>query len=244
MRLKNSSRVGILEDIHHTAFRRVIYSTPILKVPTMLDLATIPKELLAARPAKEGKNVLSPICRLSFPNLFTAKAIGKNPKPEAKKKFSVSLLISPTCDISLLKKMASEAATAEWGDKVRDIKLNSPFLKAEEHKYEGYLPGWTLLRPSAESKPTVVELKSGALIRITDDDPEMVYPGRWATVSLNCFAYDVNGNKGIAFGLNNVMLLNHDDSLGGRMKAEDEFEAPEDAFNSAATGGSTVDDLF
>lgn len=212
----------------------------------MLDLATVNPKYLAARPAPEGKNILSPICRLSYPHLHTAKPVGKKGDANAKKKFSVSLLIPPTCDISLLKKAAEEAAVAEWGSKVREMRIKSPFLKAEEYKYEGYLPGWVLLRPSAESKPTVVEPKNGALIRIVEDDPEIVYPGRWATVSLNTFAYDTNGNKGISFGLNNVMLLNHDESLGGRMKAEDEFEAPEGDFSSAGgdSGKATVDSLF
>lgn len=208
-----------------------------------LDLTTIDKTLLAARPAKEGKNILTPICRLSFPNLFTAKSVGKNPKADAKKVYSASLLIPPTCDLTLLKKMASEAAQLEWGAKVAEIKLKTPFLKAEDHKYEGYLPGWTLLRPSAMNKPTVVELQNGSMVKLTEDDPESVYPGRWCQVSLNAFTYDVNGNKGVSFGLNNVLLLNHDDSIGGRMRAEDEFEAPAGDFGSAS-GGLTIDNLF
>lgn len=210
-----------------------------------LDMATVPKELMAARPAKEGKNLLSPICRLSFPNLFTAKVIGKNNKPDAKKKFSCSILIPPTVDIKLLKKAAGEAVMAEWGSKASGMKIKSPFLKAEEFKYEGYLPGWTVLRLTSDSKPTVVDAahSPGSLIKLTETDPEVDYPGRWCTVSLNCFTYDVNGNKGVSFGLNNVMLLNHDESLGGRMKAEDEFEAPEGAFASAA-GGNTGDDAI
>ncbi len=195
-----------------------------------LDLTTLDKKLLEARPAKEGKNLITPIARLSFPTLFTAKAAGKTPKEGDKKKFSCSLLIPPSADISKLKKMAQEAAQAKWGDKLKDIKIKSPFLKAEEYKYEGYLPGWVLIRASTETKPQVMEAQKGSMVRLTEDDPESVYPGRWCVATVNAYAYDVNGNKGITFGLNNVLLLNHDDSLGGRMKAEDEFEAPDGDF--------------
>lgn len=210
-----------------------------------IDLTTLPKEYMAARPAKEGKNILSPICRLSYPHLFKAKPIGKK-DAAGKLKFSVSLLIPPTADIKLLKKAAEEAAMGEWGSKVKEMRIKSPFLKAEDYKYEGYEPGWILIRPSAESKPTVLDAAQspGSLIKITEDDSETVYPGRWATVSLNVFAYDTNGNKGVSFGLNNVMLLNHDESLGGRMKAEDEFEAPEGSFGSAGGADATIDSLF
>ena len=138
---------------------------------------------------------------------------------------------------------------AEWGSKAKDMKIKSPFLKAEEFKYEGSLPGWTVLRLTSDSKPTVLDAaqNAGSLIKLTEEDPETVYPGRWCTVSLNCFAYDVNGNKGVSFGLNNIMLLNHDDSLGGRMKAEDEFEAPEGSFAAAGgseTGDAEIDSMF
>ena len=211
-----------------------------------LDLATIDPALLKARPAKEGKNILTPICRISFPTLYNPKAAGKNPKPEDKKKFSCSLLIPSQCDITLLKKMAGDAAMEKWGEKVKEMKIKSPFLQAGDHKYEGYVPGWWLLRPSSESKPTVVTSKGGSLVVLKDEDAEEVYPGRWATVSLNAFPYDVNGNKGVAFGLNNIMLLHHDDSLGGRMRAEDEFEAVPGVAdtNTGAPAVGTIDNLF
>lgn len=129
------------------------------------------------------------------------------------------------------------------------MKLKTPFLKAEEYKYEGHLPGWTFLRLSAISKPQIVELKNGVVTRITDDDPEIVYGGRWAQVTVNPFPYPKAGaqslgNNGISLGLNNVMLLNHDEALGGRMKAEDEFEAPEGNFDASAASGATIDSLF
>lgn len=209
-----------------------------------IDMTTIDKALLTARPAKEGKNILSPIARLSFPVLFSPKAAGgKNAKPDADKKFSLSLLIPPECDIDMLKKAAGDAAMAEWGSKAKDMKIKSPFLKAEDYKYEGYIAGWRLIRASSKTKPKVVEARNGVIEPVTEDDAEIVYPGRWCTVSLNPFTYDNTGNKGVTFGLNNVMLLHHDDSLGGRMSAEDEFEAPGGDFG--VTGGNvSVDSLF
>lgn len=210
-----------------------------------LDLATIDKKFLSARPPKEGKNILTPICRISFPNLFTARSA--DPKnPDSKKRFGVSLLIPPQCDISLLKKAAGECATAKWGDKAAELKKKTPFLDAGEYKYEGYIKGWTLIRATCMSKPTVVQQEQMGLVKVTEDDSDIVYPGRWCTASVNAFAYDTNGNKGVSFGLNNIMLLNHDDSLGGRMKAEDEFESVGDYETADGSGKQvkSIEDMF
>lgn len=210
----------------------------------MIDLATLPKELLTATQAREGANIISPIARLSFPAFFTPESI--DDKPDSEKKYSCSLLIPPGADLTLLKEAAVAAARAKWGDKVEDMlkegKLKRPFLKAEEKKYDGYLPGWTLLRASSQTKPQVRDAMqvAGSLVVVKEEDPEIVYPGRWLQATLNAFAYDQKGNKGVAFGLNNVMLLHHDESLSGRAKAEDEFTAPVIAGAAASAPGSTA----
>jgi len=210
----------------------------------MLDLATIDPKLLITRKANNGNNVVV-FGRMSWPKLFTASVnkadLGKE---NAQKKYSLNLLIPPSADLKYLKERCQEVAKERWGDKLATMKLKTPFLKAEDYKYEGHLPGWTYLRLSAISKPQVVEAKDGALIRINEDDPEIVYSGRWAQVTVNPFAYPKAGaqslgNNGVSIGLNNVLLLNHDEGLGGRMKAEDEFEAVD-----VPAGATTVNDLF
>jgi hypothetical protein len=60
-------------------------------------------------------------------------------------------------------------------------------------------------------------------------DSSEVYSGCYARVSINAFAYNTNGNRGISFGLNHVQKTRDGDFLGGRTRAEDDFEALEDA---------------
>lgn len=55
-------------------------------------------------------------------------------------------------------------------------------------------------------------------------DSTEVYSGCYARVSINFYAYNVSGNKGIACGLNNVQKLSDGDYLGGRSRAEDDFQ--------------------
>ena len=54
-------------------------------------------------------------------------------------------------------------------------------------------------------------------------DEEEMYSGVWAIVSVTFFPYDINGNKGVACGLNNLMKWKDDDHLGGRVSAEADF---------------------
>jgi len=219
-----------------------------------LELKTINPTLLAARPAKEGTNMLSPIARISHPAFFTPRASGKNPKPDAPKKYQVSIVVPTQADISLLKKMAGDAALKFFGDtKLAELKaakkLKSPFLRAGDNKFSGELAEWTLIRMSAKSKPDVFEPNNGALIKLTEEDSTLVYPGRWATVSMHAFAYDTNGNYGVSFGFNSVVLLNHDESFTGRARGADEFDEDVVGYGTTPNGDpkhapKSIDDVF
>lgn len=165
----------------------------------------------------QAGNIITPKARLSFPQVFTAKAAPGSDKL----KFSVSLLIPPTSDIGLLIDAVKKTAAEKWGDKL-PAKLKSPFLKAEDFEYDGYEEGWVLLRATSLQKPGIVDATGQNC-----DEESQVYPGRWCVASLRPFAYDTNGNRGVSFGLQNIQLLDHDDPIGGRARAENEFEPVE-----------------
>jgi hypothetical protein len=189
-------------------------------------------DLNKCRVSKSG-NIITPKGRLSFPQLFVAK---KAPGAD-KEKFGVSLLIPPTADLSLLVQAVKDCAKEKWGDK-QPAKLKSPFLKAEDYDREGYEKGWILIRPTSITKPGVVDATGANVV-----DESQVYPGRWASLSLRPFAYDTNGNRGVSLGMQNVQLLDHDEPIGGRARAEDEFEPVGDV--AAASGGAaSADSVF
>ena len=55
-----------------------------------------------------------------------------------------------------------------------------------------------------------------------------VYSGVYARVSINFYAFNSNGNKGIACGLGNIQKVKDGEPLGGRTNAADDFEAVSD----------------
>ena len=54
-------------------------------------------------------------------------------------------------------------------------------------------------------------------------DRAEVYSGCYARVSINFYAFNTNGNKGIACGLGNIQKVRDGEPLSGRTSAADDF---------------------
>jgi hypothetical protein len=171
-------------------------------------------------------NIRTPKGRLSYVYLLKP-----NPKAKTKDgelKYTATLLIPPGCDLTLMKNAAATAAREAFGETLKDkngkpIALKSPFLDGEDKAGPDF-KGWTVIRLTSVGKPGIVDA-TGKYV----DDAENVYSGRWAYISVRAFAYDMELNKGVSFGMANVQLLDHDDPLAGRPKAETEFAPIEGA---------------
>ena len=55
-----------------------------------------------------------------------------------------------------------------------------------------------------------------------------MYSGCYARVSLSFYAFNSNGNKGVACGLGNIQKIKDGMPLGGRSSANDDFTTLED----------------
>lgn len=73
--------------------------------------------------------------------------------------------------------------------------------------------------------------KAAIKLPLRDGDVERddeVYSGCYARVSLNFYAFNSNGNKGVACGLGNIQKIRDGEPLGGRTNAADDFTTIED----------------
>ncbi len=76
------------------------------------------------------------------------------------------------------------------------------------------------LNCNSQDAPQIADLNRR---RITDETE--VYSGCYANVSINFYACNVNGNKGVAVGLGNVQKTRHGEPLGGgRVSADSDFD--------------------
>ena len=168
--------------------------------------------------------VITPVFRVSFPHLFKANKATAQAEP----KYGVAMLFPKDADLSALKKAAEEAVYAKWGDKIPK-KLKKPFLNQGDYELEGYVEGCVLIRASSLQKPGVVDANREDIIDESD-----VYPGCYGRASLRAFTYDINGNIGVSFGLQNFQKMRDGDPIGGRTNAEDDF-APADGESATTT---------
>jgi Protein of unknown function (DUF2815) len=174
-------------------------------------------------------SVVTPEATLSYPALFEAKET-----PSGDSKYSACLIFGQAADLSALVAAATAAATERWGAKAQQMlkqkQLRWPFRDGAEKATTGYGPGTTFINVSSNRQPGVVGRYAGAdgkPIAITD--PAEIYPGCKVRASLVPFAYEVQGNRGVSFMLGNVQKLGDGPRLDGRLRAEDEFTALENA---------------
>lgn len=160
--------------------------------------------------------------RLSYAHVWTPVAIEDSDKA----KYSVSLLIpkSDTKTVDKIKKAIKAALeqgkSSKFGGKVpKDPKLplRDGDEKYEETGNEEYKDHY-FVNASSITRPGIIDADRQKII-----DEEEVYSGCYALASVNFYAFNVNGNKGIACGLNNLMKIDDGEPLGGRVSAEADF---------------------
>jgi hypothetical protein len=162
--------------------------------------------------------------RFSYAHVFEPSAINEGDD----KKYSVSILI-PKKDLETLAKVkkAVEAAKQEgkgkWNGKIPPVlKLPLRDGDAERPDDEAY-EGMMFLNASSKNKPGVVDENTDPVM--SKDD---FYSGCFGRASVNFYAFNVSGNKGIAVGLNNLQKLEDGDRLSGGPSAADDFGSDED----------------
>lgn len=155
--------------------------------------------------------------RLSYAHLFDPHGIDGN-----EPKYSVSLIIpkTDTVTLNMINRAIEEAkkqGVGKFGGKIpANLKLPLRDGDIERPDDEAYQNAY-FINASAKQKPGVLnELGQHAT-------PDEVYSGCYARVSVNFYAFNYNGNRGITCGLNNLMKTRDGDNLGGRIAAENDF---------------------
>ncbi|MGN9222386.1 DUF2815 family protein [Coprococcus comes] len=164
----------------------------------------------------------------SYLNCWDPKAIqGGTPK------FSVSLII-PKSDVKTIEKIkaAIQAAYEEGQSKLKGNGKSVPALSTLKTP----LRDGDLERPDDEAYKNsyFINANSGTAPGIVDADRNPIidrsemYSGVKGRASINLYAYNVNGNRGIACGLNNLQKISDGTPLGGKSRAEDDFATEDD----------------
>ncbi|MCC8124604.1 MAG: DUF2815 family protein [Akkermansia sp.] len=174
------------------------------------------------------KVITGPRTRWSYANVWDPKSInGGTPK------YSVSLII-PKSDTKTVEKIkaAIQAAYEEGQGKLKGNGRSVPALSAiktplrdgdlERPDDEAYKNSYFINANSATA-PGIVDADRNPVMERSE-----VYSGVYGRASISLYAFNTNGNKGIACGLNNLQKISDGEPLGGRSRAEDDFDTDDE----------------
>ena len=160
--------------------------------------------------------------RLSYVHIFEAFS-----NTEGEPRFSTVILI-PKSDTATYRKIVAAQKVAlengkdstfkgripkDWHDTLKDGDEDADLDQNPEYAGHWYMS------VASKTRPGIVDKNVQPIIDSTE-----VYSGCYARVSINAFPYNVQGNKGVSFGLNHVQKIADGDYLGGRSRAEDDFD--------------------
>lgn len=170
----------------------------------------------------ESTKVITGKVRFSYVNIFRSRAF----QPGQQEKYSICLLI-PKKDKETIRKIKAaidlavqDGISEKWGGK-KPANLWIPLRDGDTERadeapeYEEMF----FLNAKSDNKPGIIDQYKNEIL-----DPDEVYSGCWGRASINFYAFNSNGNKGIGVGLNNIQKLSEGERLGGaRASAEDDF---------------------
>ena len=166
--------------------------------------------------------------RWSYANVWDPKSIN-----DGKPKYSVSLII-PKSDTATIDKIKAAIRVAyEEGES--KLKGNGKFVPAlediktplrdgdRERKGDEAYANSYFINANSDTAPGIVDANCQPILERSE-----VYSGVYGRASITFYAFNTNGNKGIACGLNNLQKIRDGEPLGGKTRAEDDFATEDD----------------
>lgn len=145
------------------------------------------------------------------------------------KKYSVSILIRKN-DIETLNKIkgAVQAALESGKQKLAGAngQVNTATLKLPlrdgdvERSDDPAYVGHYFFNASSKNQPGIVDANVQRIMKQSE-----FYSGCYGRASVNFYAFNAKGNKGIAAGLNNVQKLRDGEPLAGGSSPDEDFES-------------------
>ena len=170
--------------------------------------------------------------RWNYANVWKPKSINSGTP-----KYSVSLII-PKSDTATISKTneAIEAAYTEGQAKLKGSSKTVPLLFSiktplhdgdVEHPNDPAYANVYFINANSATAPGIVDSNLNPVINRSE-----VYSGVYGRASINLYAFNTNGNRGIACGLNNLQLIRPGEPLGGKASPETDFAFEDDDFLS------------
>lgn len=170
--------------------------------------------------------VVTGTVRLSYANVWTPRAANEGSEP----KYSASIIIpkADTTTVDAIKKaieVAIQEGVGKFGGKIPPrTTLKLPLRDGDEERPddEAYKNAY-FLNATSKLAPGIVDKHVQPIL-----DHSEVYSGVYARVSLNFYAFNTSGNRGVACGLGNIQKIRDGEPLGGKTAPSADFGSIED----------------
>ena len=170
--------------------------------------------------------VVTGTVRLSYANVWTPRAANEGSEP----KYSASIIIpkADTATVDAIKKaieVAIQEGVGKFGGKIPPrATLKLPLRDGDEDRPddEAYKNAY-FLNATSKLAPGIVDKHVQPIL-----DHSEVYSGVYARVSLNFYAFNTSGNRGVACGLGNIQKIRDGEPLGGKTAPSADFGSIED----------------
>ena len=172
-----------------------------------------------AKNTNKTKVITGANTRLSYFHGWEPVSINGSPE-----KYSVSVLI-PKDDKETINAIhaAVDAAIEEGiakfgGKKPNKAAIKLPLRDGDVERDDEAYKGHYFINANSKTAPQIVDKSVKPIL-----DRSEVYSGCYGRVSLNFYAFNSNGNKGVACGLGNIQKIRDGEPLGGKTSAVDDF---------------------
>lgn len=168
---------------------------------------------------KNLTKVITGAVRLSYANVWEPKSINGG-----EEKYSASLII-PKSDAKTVVAInnaidaAIQAGIGKFGGKIPNKgTLKLPLRDGDvERDDEAYKNSW-FVNANSKTPPQIVDRDCNSIL-----DKSEVYSGCYARVSISFYAFNSNGNRGVACGLGNIQKIRDGEPLGAHSSAAVDF---------------------
>jgi hypothetical protein len=167
---------------------------------------------------KKSSIIVGPV-QLNFCNVWEPKAI----EGSDTEKYSVQIRLHKKKDRAQIleiqntvKALANASKESIFKGKMANLKFP---LRDGDTNDDETLKGYYFFNASSTAQPGIVDRNRKPII-----DQDEVYSGVIAYVSVNFYAFNKNGNKGIAAGLNNILKYKDGERIAGKPSAQSDFK--------------------
>lgn len=183
-----------------------------------------------------GKKVVTGEARMSYLNWAMARVNNIS----GEEQYSVMLLIpkSDTGTINAINAAVMVAVQEKWGSNPPK-NLKHPLRDGDAERDGAEYVDHYFLNCKSKRMPDTVGPDLQPII-----DEKDFRSGDYGRASLNAFAYDVNGNRGVSFGLNGLQKTRDGEPLGGASRASEDFGDGFKAQAASAPADFEKDDIF